>query len=77
MSTNSIDQASNVIRDIMNDTKMPKVLADEIKFEFKKLKAKFVAVRSSATAEDSSIASWARELETYLNTTQKSLLQNI
>jgi len=75
--TNSIDRASNVIRDIMNDTKMPKVLSDEIKAEFKKLKAKFVAVRSSATAEDSSIASWAGELETYLNTTEKTLLQNV
>ena len=75
--TNSIDQASNVVRDIMNDTKMPKELSEQIKNEFKKLKAKFVAVRSSATAEDSSIASWAGELETYLNTTDKSLLQNV
>ena len=75
--TNSIDEASNVIRDIMNDTKIPKVLADEIKQEFKKLKAKYVAVRSSATAEDSSVASWAGELETYLNTIEKTLLQNV
>ncbi|MBI3291016.1 hypothetical protein HYZ76_01905 [Candidatus Falkowbacteria bacterium] len=75
--TNSIDKASNVIRDIMADTEMPKELAQDIKQEFKKLKAKYVAVRSSATAEDSSIASWAGELETYLNTTDKTLLQNI
>ena len=75
--TNSIDQASNVIRDIMNDTKMPKILNDEIKKGFKKLKAKYVAVRSSATAEDSGVASWAGELETYLNTTEKNLLHNI
>ncbi len=75
--TNSIDQASNVIRDIMGDTKIPKILAAEIKKDFKKLKAKYVAVRSSATAEDSSVASWAGELETYLNTTEKNLLQNV
>lgn len=75
--TNSIDRASNVVRDIMGDTKMPQELADEIKKEFKKLKAKYVAVRSSATAEDSSIASWAGELETYLNTTEKTLLGNV
>lgn len=37
----------------------------------------FVAVRSSATAEDSSVASWAGELESYLNTTEKTLLQNV
>lgn len=75
--TNSIDLASNVIRDIMADTPIPKVLAEEIKNEFKKLKTKFVAVRSSATAEDSSVASWAGELETYLNTTEKNLLENV
>src|SRR3990167_10763011 len=34
----------------------------------------YVAVRSSATAEDSSQASWAGELESYLNTTEKNLL---
>jgi len=36
-----------------------------------------VAVRSSATAEDSKVASWAGELETYLNTTKKDLLKNV
>ncbi|MDD5294931.1 MAG: PEP/pyruvate-binding domain-containing protein, partial [Patescibacteria group bacterium] len=63
--TNSIDQASNVIRDIMQDTMIPGPLAREITAEFKKLKAQYVAVRSSATAEDSSVASWAGELGTY------------
>ena len=75
--TNSIDQASNVIRDIMHDTKISPELAKDIEVEFKKLKAKYVAVRSSATAEDSSIASWAGELETYLNTTSVNLLENV
>jgi pyruvate,water dikinase len=36
-----------------------------------------VAVRSSATAEDSSAASWAGELESYLNTTKDNLLGNV
>jgi pyruvate,water dikinase len=74
---NSVDQASNVIRDLIHDASMPKNLEKEILAEFKQLKAKFVAVRSSATAEDSLIASWAGELETYLNTTQKTLIENI
>jgi pyruvate,water dikinase len=56
---------------------MPKDIQKEVMAEFKKLKAKFVAVRSSATAEDSSQASWAGELETYLNTTQKNLLGKV
>ncbi|MFA4818879.1 MAG: PEP/pyruvate-binding domain-containing protein [Patescibacteria group bacterium] len=37
----------------------------------------YVAVRSSATAEDSTQASWAGELETYLNTTEKDLLRYV
>lgn len=75
--TSSIDKASNVIRDIMQDTEIPEELGQRIMAEFKKLKAEYVAVRSSATAEDSSIASWAGELETYLNSGEKDLLDNV
>lgn len=74
---NSVDRASNEIRDLIGDAKFPKDIGKEILADFKKLGAKFVAVRSSATAEDSSIASWAGELETYLNTTRKTLLNNV
>src|SRR3989344_7238638 len=74
---NSVDEVSNVIRDLIHDVRLPKDLQKEILTEFKKLKVKFVAVRSSATAEDSSQASWAGELETYLNTTEKNLLGNV
>ena len=74
---NSVDRYSNVIRDIINDTPIPADLKKEIISEFKKLKTKFVAIRSSATAEDSNVASWAGELETYLNTTEKTLLKNV
>ncbi|NMC51246.1 hypothetical protein GYA54_00765 [Candidatus Kuenenbacteria bacterium] len=75
--TNSVDRASNEIRDMIADTKFPADLGKEITSEFKKLKAPYVAVRSSATAEDSKTASWAGELETYLNTTEKELLNNV
>ena len=74
---NSVDRYSNVIRDLIAKASMPADLAQDIITDFKKLKAKFVAVRSSATAEDSSSASWAGELETYLNTTEKTLLLNV
>ncbi len=47
---------------------MPKDLQKIILTEFKKLKVKLIAVRSSVTAEDYSQASWVGELETYLNT---------
>ncbi|MCD4693794.1 hypothetical protein K8R62_00340 [bacterium] len=74
---NSVDQASNIIRDMIHDVEMPEDLTKDILKEFKKLKTRFVAVRSSATAEDSSIASWAGELESYLNTTEKTILVNV
>jgi pyruvate, water dikinase len=70
----SVEEASEKIRDMIADTKFPKDLGTEIVKDFKKLKAKLVAVRSSATAEDSSVASWAGELESYLNVTDKNLL---
>lgn len=74
---NSVDKASNEIRDLIHDVKTPKDISAEIIKEFAKLKAKYVAVRSSATAEDSSVASWAGELETYLNITEKNLLDSV
>ncbi|MDO8559497.1 MAG: PEP/pyruvate-binding domain-containing protein [bacterium] len=74
---NSVDRASNVIRDSIHDARMPKDIQQVARAEFKGLKSKFVAVRSSATAEDSSTASWAGELESYLNTTEKVLLGNV
>ena len=75
--TNSVEDASEKIRDMIHDVKFPTDIGDEVEKEFKKLRAKFVAVRSSATAEDSSIASWAGELESYLNTTDKTLIKNV
>jgi pyruvate,water dikinase len=75
--TNTIDRVSNILRDVIHDTSMPKDLEKEILSAFKKLDTKYVAVRSSATAEDSSVASWAGELETYLNTEKKNVLERV
>ncbi|MBI4059678.1 phosphoenolpyruvate synthase, partial [Candidatus Giovannonibacteria bacterium] len=75
--TSSVERASGAIRDLIGDARFPKDIESEVLDAFKKLGAKFVAVRSSATAEDSSIASWAGELESYLNTTEKTLLGNV
>ncbi len=72
-----VERASVKIRDLIDDADFPKDIALEIKRDFKKLGSKYVAVRSSATAEDSSVASWAGELESYLNTTEKTLLENV
>lgn len=74
---NSVDKASAEIRRMILDVKMPQDLQKNILSEFKKLKSKFVAVRSSATAEDSKVASWAGELETYLNVTEKDIVKQV
>ncbi|MBI5728201.1 MAG: hypothetical protein HY984_00420 [Candidatus Magasanikbacteria bacterium] len=75
--TNSVDRVSNVLRDVIHDTRMPPDLTIDIFRAFDTLNAELVAVRSSATAEDSSIASWAGELETYLNTTRDSVVDKV
>ncbi len=49
-------------------------LAKEILTAFDKLGAERVAVRSSAVAEDSGAASWAGQLETYLNTKREEVV---
>ncbi len=75
--TNSIDKVSVVLRNMIHTTAMPEDLEKEILSAFANLDAEFVAIRSSATAEDSSSASWAGELETYLNTEKKDVLERV
>ena len=68
------DVASKRIRELMDKTPMPKEIETAIRKAYKelnqrlKLKDTFVAVRSSATAEDLPDASFAGQQETYLNT---------
>ncbi len=73
----TVESASQQIQAIILSAEMSSVLGKEIQRHFTELKAEFVAVRSSATAEDSSAAAWAGQLDTYLNTTEKTLLQNV
>jgi len=73
----TIEEASEKIQALINSAKISKEITDEILKEFKKLGAKFVAVRSSATSEDSASAAWAGQLDTYLNTLKKDLLENV
>ena len=74
---NSVDRISNVIRELILEAPFPRNLRQDILMAYRMLNSPFVAVRSSATAEDSKTASWAGELETYLNTTSKTLFKNI
>jgi pyruvate,water dikinase len=56
---------------------MPDDIGKMITEEYLKLETEYVAVRSSATAEDSSSASWAGELESYLDVTIVGLLDSV
>lgn len=72
-----VEHVSEKIKAFIMQAEMPKDIATAIVKNFEKLESKFVAVRSSATAEDSSAAAWAGQLESYLNTTEKTLLKNV
>ena len=73
----SVDRFSHEVRDLIDDAPFPEDLQKEFLSAFDRLKARYVAVRSSATAEDSQVASWAGELETYLFIDRPKLLKTI
>lgn len=74
---NSIEKASKMIQDTILKTEISPDIINPIKEEFEKLGSKFVAVRSSATSEDSADAAWAGQLDSFLNTTKETLLENV
>lgn len=73
----SIERASEQIRELILNAEIPEVLLKEIKISFSELKSRFVAVRSSATLEDGKDHAWAGQLDSFLNTTAKNLEENI
>lgn len=75
--TDNLEENAALISEIITKKKFPKDLAKEILQEFDKLGAKYVAVRSSATCEDSKSDAWAGQLDSYLYVTRKNLLENV
>ena len=73
----TVENASEKIQAIILSKKMPENFKAEILKFYKKLDCKFVAVRSSATSEDSASAAWAGQLDSFLNTTEENILGNI
>lgn len=73
----TVEHASEKIQGLILNSDMPENIKAEILSNFKKLGAEYVAVRSSATAEDSASAAWAGQLDSFLNTTEATLLQNV
>ncbi|MFH0714486.1 MAG: PEP/pyruvate-binding domain-containing protein [Candidatus Diapherotrites archaeon] len=73
----SIENASNQIRQRILSGIVSKNIRQKVLESFKQLNTELVAVRSSATSEDAAAASWAGELESYTNTSQKDLIENV
>jgi len=73
----SIDEASEKIQELIKHAIMPSDIASEIVSEFQILDSEFVAVRSSATAEDGADHAWAGQLDSFLNITKETLLEKV
>jgi pyruvate, water dikinase len=76
-SNKSVDTSSKKILDSIRKIKFNEEFKDSVLKRFNGLKMDKVAVRSSATAEDSIKTSWAGELETFLNIGKKELFSKI
>jgi phosphohistidine swiveling domain-containing protein len=66
-----------VITTEVKETQLSPEITEEILKRFDGLGAERVAVRSSAVAEDSLAASWAGQLETFLNVSREDLIKRI
>jgi len=75
--TEEIERNSEMMQGLIVGKEFPKDLAKEILADFKKLDTKYVAVRSSATAEDSKLDAWAGQLDSYLYVDKKGLLKAV
>lgn len=73
----TVESASEKIRGLIENTEFPEDIGREIVENFKKLGSEFVAVRSSATAEDGAEHAWAGQLDSFLNTDNTTLLNNV
>lgn len=75
--TLSVESASQHIQALILSKEIPDLVSKEILEAYKKLESPYVAVRSSATAEDGQEHAWAGQLESYLNTHEEQVLENV
>lgn len=73
----TVEFASEKIKELIFSREIPDKIKTEVVQHFKELGAEFVAVRSSATAEDGKDHAWAGQLDSYLNVTEESLLEKV
>lgn len=63
----TIEKCSETIQNAIERSSLPSQLVDELKLKYEGYSSNSLAVRSSATAEDLSTASFAGQYDTYLN----------
>lgn len=73
----TVEKASENIRALILSREMPKEISKAITISLEELGADFVAVRSSATAEDGEDHSWAGQLESYLNVSGMDVCEKV
>lgn len=72
-----LGKAGKAIRDMVRTSTMPADMEKQILASYRALGSRFVAVRSSATAEDLPDASFAGEQESYLNVDEINLIKRV
>ena len=72
-----VDAASEKIQGLIKNAKTPEDIKAAIMKDFDELNTEFVAVRSSATAEDGQDHAWAGQLDSYLNITRDNVLEKV
>ena len=73
----SIKKASDNIEKLISRSKIAKDVGKNILDAFDKLDSEYVAIRSSATVEDSATDSYAGQLDTFLDVTKENLIESI
>jgi pyruvate, water dikinase len=73
----TIESASEKIQGLILNAEILEDIKKEIEVSFNILDTEYLAVRSSATAEDGTDHAWAGQLNSYLNTTKDDLLEKV
>jgi phosphoenolpyruvate synthase/pyruvate phosphate dikinase len=73
----SVDSSAERIQKLILNAKVPSQIVDELYEYFDAFDVEYVAVRSSATLEDSQTEAWAGQLDSFLNTNKSMLLSNV
>ena len=73
----TVESASEMIQGLIKNAQTPDDIKSAILKDFDELNTEFVAIRSSATAEDGQDHAWAGQLDSYLNVTKENLLEKV